>query len=657
MVPIEGRLCVWQVNTSLPEKFEENVDFAQFQKTLTLKCDETSQPAAFQWTPDANTPDNLYYQCFTHRWLGWKIRVVDSCDHLTSASAQEDFFISRIKPTFKVNKENQIQYVEREGKHSWNKNSPLQNQQINKIKQKIRKNQNVKFTVKPTTISAPIAFESTRIRTPQALTTMIFKEDAIHKNSMNTLGFSKVDRQPKKQIKELKLQLAKNMTIIPTIQDRQLIPQVITPVLTTRRVNMNRGRPRAKQIHDNGVTYVRQKAPPTLANFNQIKPLKAQYLKQAHKLDLDQINLQGGFLPIFIDSASYGQALKPRKDKKLQVTLPVHIPINMPLNLPLSIPINENELNGNNLGGEPVSLALRKENKAMKEEEAPSTVSPVTTISSLIIPQTKRILSYLSTSQDTPISTANLNKFSSQPVSVSLKVPTTLKIPKLPTTANPFISSLHPFTVKQIIKSMEHNERITTMRPRKSSKLTIKSTTRPITTTTSTTTPSTTTTSSTTTTQAPIIKKESIFAANFDPINFGDLSSSSYYHSVHIAPPKKGSAAESKPGSQTNKPAANSLSNHQLGLVDYSRPQTARASSTRVSVTKYQPNLSSSNQVDDAILSHVLSLITNNETPPEVNLNARAVNSRKPERTKDDDLSNVNYFDSGYEVELHEKLN
>lgn len=642
------------MNTSLPADFEEKVDFTEFQKSLTLKCDESSQPAAFSWTPDANTPDNLYYQCFTHRWLGWKIRVVDSCDHLTSASVQEDFFISRIKPTFKVNKENQIQYAEREGKHSWNKNTPLQNQQINKIKQKIRKNQNVKFQVKPTTISAPIAFESTRIRTPQALTAMIFKDDAIHKNSMDTLAFSKVDRQPKKQIKELKLQLAKNMTIIPTIQDRQLIPQVITPVLTTRRVNMNRGRPRAKQIYENSVTYVRQKAPPTLANFNQIKPLKAQYLKQAHKLDLDQINLQGGFLPIFIDSASYGQALKPRKDKKLQVTLPVHIPINMPLNLPLSIPVNENDLNGNNLVGEPVSLALRKENKPAKEEEQASTASPATTISSLIIPQTKRILSYLSTSQDTPISTANLNKFSSQPVSVSLKVPTTLKIPKLPTTANPFISSLHPFTVKQIIKSMEHNERITTIRPRKSSKLTIKSTTRPITSTTSTTTPPTTTTS-TTTTQAPLIKKESIFAANFDPINFGDLSSSSYYHSVHIAPPKK-TENGSKPGSPT-KPATNKLSNHQLGLVDYNRPQSARASSTRVSVTKYQPNLSTSNQVDDAILSHVLSLITNNETPPEVNLNARNVNSRKTERTKEDDLSNVNYFDNGYEVELHEKLN
>ena len=122
---------------------------------------------------------------------------------------------------------------------------------------------------------------------------------------------------------------------------------------------------------------------------------------------------------------------------------------------------------------------------------------------------------------------------------------------------------------------------------------------------------------------------------------------------MHIAPPKK---AENKPGSPT-KPAANKLSNHQLGLVDYNRPQNARASSTRVSVTKYQPNLSSTNQVDDAILSHVLSLITNNETPPEVNLNARNVNSRKVERTKEDDLGNAMYFDNGYEVELHEKLN
>ena len=658
LLPIDGRYCNWQVNTSLPDGFEDKVDFFEFQKTLSLKCDDNSQPAVFTWTPDSNTPNNLYYQCFTHRWLGWKVRVVDSCDHLTSASIQEDYFISRIKPIFKINKENQIHYVERASKQqqSWNKNSPLQNQQINKIKHKIRKNQNVKFIqVKPTSIATPIAFESTRIRTPLSMSAQIFKEDAIHKNSAGTLGFSKVDKLPKQQIKELQF-IAKNMSIIPTIQDRQLISTIIKrPVLqaSPRRISMNRGRPRAKQIMDNSVTYVNQKIPlPPLTSYHQLKPLKGNLLKQAQKqLDLDQINLQGGFLPIFIDG-NYGQALKLRKDKKLQVTLPLHLPINMPINLPLNLAFNENELNS-----EPISLALKKEDDSMA----------TSTISSLIIPQTKRIISYLSTNQERPISTSNLNtkfELNSQPVTVNLKVPTTLKIPRLPTTANPtYISSLHPFTVKQLIKQQQHNDHneriITTLKPFKSnrlSRLTIKSTTRPITTTSSTTTTTTTpptttsTTTTTTTTPASTTKKE-IYAANFDPINFGSLSSSSFYHSIHVNPPPK------KQQQLDNNKSQNKLSNHQLGLIDYNKPQIARASSTRVSVTKYQPNLTSTNQVDDAILSHVLQIISANETPPEINLNKRNINSRKPLRPKEDDLNNVNYFDNGYDIELHEKIN
>ncbi|KAJ3225282.1 hypothetical protein HDU81_008039 [Chytriomyces hyalinus] len=33
------------------------------------------KPYQFTWTPDAKTPDSLYYQCYTHQKLGWKIQV------------------------------------------------------------------------------------------------------------------------------------------------------------------------------------------------------------------------------------------------------------------------------------------------------------------------------------------------------------------------------------------------------------------------------------------------------------------------------------------------------------------------------------------------------------------------------------------------------
>lgn len=39
-----------------------------------------------------NTPDTVYYQCFTHRHLGWKINVMDSCDGQTQASNREEVY-------------------------------------------------------------------------------------------------------------------------------------------------------------------------------------------------------------------------------------------------------------------------------------------------------------------------------------------------------------------------------------------------------------------------------------------------------------------------------------------------------------------------------------------------------------------------------------
>ena len=57
----------------------KNWIFFPFQRSLTLDCKE-GQPGIIQWTPDRDTPDLVYYQCYTHRYLGWKIHVVDSCD-------------------------------------------------------------------------------------------------------------------------------------------------------------------------------------------------------------------------------------------------------------------------------------------------------------------------------------------------------------------------------------------------------------------------------------------------------------------------------------------------------------------------------------------------------------------------------------------------
>ncbi|XP_050536003.1 protein Skeletor, isoforms B/C-like isoform X2 [Daktulosphaira vitifoliae] len=100
-----GRLCNWTPDSQQPLA-DEFVSFGAYQRTLSLACDQ-GDPGIVQWTPDTNTPNTVYYQCFTHRHLGWKINVLDSCNkekpELTAV--QEDLqtrgsiqYTTRVKP-------------------------------------------------------------------------------------------------------------------------------------------------------------------------------------------------------------------------------------------------------------------------------------------------------------------------------------------------------------------------------------------------------------------------------------------------------------------------------------------------------------------------------------------------------------------------------
>lgn len=78
----EGRMCEWKITpkTNIHDIAGTYPRFEDFQKTLLLDCDTSGRPGIIKFTPDQSTPDTLYYQCFTHRYLGWKIRIVDDCD-------------------------------------------------------------------------------------------------------------------------------------------------------------------------------------------------------------------------------------------------------------------------------------------------------------------------------------------------------------------------------------------------------------------------------------------------------------------------------------------------------------------------------------------------------------------------------------------------
>lgn len=73
-----GRLCNWTPDVDGPPA-DDYSSFGAYQRSLTLKCEEGS-PGVITWRPDHDTPDTVYYHCFTHRYLGWKINVLDSCE-------------------------------------------------------------------------------------------------------------------------------------------------------------------------------------------------------------------------------------------------------------------------------------------------------------------------------------------------------------------------------------------------------------------------------------------------------------------------------------------------------------------------------------------------------------------------------------------------
>ncbi|XP_023290274.1 protein Skeletor, isoforms B/C [Orussus abietinus] len=81
-----GRFCNWMPDQSQPLA-DEFASFGAYQRTLTLEC-EPGEPGIVEWTPDNDTPDTVYYQCFTHRYLGWKIHVHDDCQAPSAAASE-----------------------------------------------------------------------------------------------------------------------------------------------------------------------------------------------------------------------------------------------------------------------------------------------------------------------------------------------------------------------------------------------------------------------------------------------------------------------------------------------------------------------------------------------------------------------------------------
>ncbi|XP_054758503.2 protein Skeletor, isoforms B/C-like [Lytechinus pictus] len=71
--PVEGPLCQYMSDTN-PDSYNT---FDEFKATLEKNC-LSGDPGVLEWTVPIDAPDLLYYHCYTHRFLGWKIHITDS---------------------------------------------------------------------------------------------------------------------------------------------------------------------------------------------------------------------------------------------------------------------------------------------------------------------------------------------------------------------------------------------------------------------------------------------------------------------------------------------------------------------------------------------------------------------------------------------------
>jgi hypothetical protein len=79
---LEAPICQYETTDSTFDLPESGISFQEFFNTLNTTCANnsaiTNAAAILEFTPNEDTPDLIYYQCVTHRNLGWKIKVLDA---------------------------------------------------------------------------------------------------------------------------------------------------------------------------------------------------------------------------------------------------------------------------------------------------------------------------------------------------------------------------------------------------------------------------------------------------------------------------------------------------------------------------------------------------------------------------------------------------
>jgi hypothetical protein len=79
-VQAAGPMCAYESTAATDQALDGT--FGEYFATLDTSCANNdsiiNDAATLTFTPTKDTPDTIFYQCATHRNLGWKIRVVDA---------------------------------------------------------------------------------------------------------------------------------------------------------------------------------------------------------------------------------------------------------------------------------------------------------------------------------------------------------------------------------------------------------------------------------------------------------------------------------------------------------------------------------------------------------------------------------------------------
>ncbi|KAF0293008.1 Protein Skeletor, isoforms B/C [Amphibalanus amphitrite] len=91
-----GRACNYKPRSGI-DMADKVATFEEYAQTLEVKC-QPGQPARLVWTVQADTPETVYYQCYTHRNLGWKIHVLDPEESLQERQQDDNNDAATARP-------------------------------------------------------------------------------------------------------------------------------------------------------------------------------------------------------------------------------------------------------------------------------------------------------------------------------------------------------------------------------------------------------------------------------------------------------------------------------------------------------------------------------------------------------------------------------